>query len=199
MKHWLQLVAIPNGPESFNKQDITDLKKNVLQHWKTNEHFHVLLAGSHKRRLRPVIPHTLPAPASSSTPAPPTPKGRGKGNNKGGKGKGKKSSKGKGSGGSGPKTFADIMKSSTEDKAWLHQKFHAKEVCYDFQKKNCRHSPRRLYVGARVRGVWWQQARTTSAIVWQTVSSTTGRQLLCQLIPRRDRHSSIWAWRLLLL
>ena len=29
MKHWLQLVAIPNAPESFNKQEVTDLKKRL--------------------------------------------------------------------------------------------------------------------------------------------------------------------------
>ena len=136
-KHWLQLVAIPNAPESFNKQEVTDLKKR--------------LAALENRRARSRSPRrqpqkaitgpsllALPAPASASTQAPPTSKGRSKGNNKGGKGKGKKSSKGKGSGGSGPKKFVDILKSSAEDKVWLHPKFHDKLLCFDFQKKNCR-------------------------------------------------------------
>ena len=126
MKHWLQLVAIPNAPESFNKQEETDLKKNASQHLKTDELAPVLLAGSRRRRSQARHSSHCRLPASSSTPAPRTPKGRCKGNNKGGKGKGKTSSKGKGSGGGVPKKFADIQKSSAEDKALLHPKFHDK-------------------------------------------------------------------------
>ena len=29
MKHWLRLVAIPNAPDSTNKQELTDLKKRM--------------------------------------------------------------------------------------------------------------------------------------------------------------------------
>ena len=112
---------------------------NVWRHWKTDELVHVPLAGSNKRRLRARrsshYRHRLLHLRKHHLR-----RKDGKSNNKGGKGKGKRSSKGKVSGGSGPKKFADIMKGSPEDKAWLHQKFHAKEVCYDFQKKNCRHS-----------------------------------------------------------
>ena len=67
MKHWLQLVAIPNAPESVHKREPTDFKKRM--------------AAMENRRARPRSPRrqqqrraragpsflALPAPASSSS------------------------------------------------------------------------------------------------------------------------------------
>ena len=57
MKHWLQLVAIPKGPESFNKQEITDLKKTSCSTGKPTSTFTFSSQAATKGDYGPVIPH----------------------------------------------------------------------------------------------------------------------------------------------
>ena len=199
MKHWLQLVAIPNAPESFNKQEVTDLKKkNVSRHLKIDEHAHVLLAGSHRKRLqarhsspfrlqlhRPHQHHLRRKVEEKATTRAEKERAR--------------------------RLLKARARAAANQRSWLIfrrvRRRTKRGFIRSFTTNNCASIFRRGYAGTLLetasgstpaRGAV-AAGRTTSAFVWQIVLSTTERQLLCQLIPRTGRRLSIWAWRLLLL
>ena len=188
MKHWLQLVAIPNALEASNKHELTDLKTRLaaLENRRARSRS-PRRQQQHQRAIAGPSFLAFPAPASSSfQPAPPTPKGRSTGGNKGGKGTGNRSiGKGKDGGGSGPKQFADIMAGPVRDRIHLHLRFHSKEVCWEFQKNSCRKNPTvtaSSYTSARVGEA---ANRTTIASVWRTGTDSTELGLLFRLIRLR--------------
>ena len=128
MKHWLQLVAIPNAPSSSSGPDIQALKKRISDLEK---------ARSRSPRRNSQMQPAIPGPAQLALPAPSAP-ARGSKGGKGGKNQ-KKRSKGQGKVGSGTKNFEYLMKLPVEFGENFHERFHKKEICFNFQKKSCSH------------------------------------------------------------
>ena len=154
MKHWLQLVAIPNAPSSSSSQELQSLKKRISD-----------LEKARSRSPRRINQKQLAAasgPQMLALPAPSAPtqgqkggKGRDRrvNNRRGGAGRvhGKgQASKGEGQ---GTKDFDFIMKLPLEFRANFHEKFHRNEICYKFQKHACRADKCHVCVG-----VWRFQA-----------------------------------------
>ena len=128
MKHWLQLVAIPNAPSSSSGSDLQALKKRISDLEK---------ARSRSPRRNSQMQPAIPGPAQLALPAPSAP-ARGSKGGKGGKNQ-RKRSKGQGKVGSGPKNFEYLMKLPVEFRENFHERFHKKEICFNFQKKSCSH------------------------------------------------------------
>ena len=130
MKHWLQLVAIPNAPSSSSSQELQSLKKRISD-----------LEKARSRSPRRTNQKQLAASSGSQMLALPAPSGPAQGQ-KGGKGRKRGGSKwisAKGSGkGQSPKDFDYLMKLPLEFRANFHEKFHKNEICYGFQKKTCK-------------------------------------------------------------
>ena len=108
MKRWLQLVAIPNAPDSTNKQQLTDLKKRMA----ALENRRGRSRSPRRAAAATTRPHGPLASRSSRAGFVLNSRQRRKE-----KGKGKKSTKGKGSGSGKPKKFADIQQEPVEDLA----------------------------------------------------------------------------------
>ena len=137
MKHWLQLVAIPNAPSSSSSQELQSLKKRISDLEKTrsrsprrNNQKQLSLSGG---------PQMLALPAPSA-PA-----------QKGGKGKDRRVTNRRGGAGralgkgqvskdetQASKDFDYLMRLSHEFRSNFHEKFHKNEVCYKFQRKTCK-------------------------------------------------------------
>ena len=79
----------------------------------------------------------LPGPAQLALPAPSGPAKGSKGG-KGGKNQ-RRRSKGQGKVGSGHKSFEYLMKLPVEFRQNFHERFHKKEICFNFQKNSCSH------------------------------------------------------------
>ena len=126
MKHWLQLVAIPNAPSSSSSSDIQALKKRISDLEK---------ARSRSPRKNSQMQPALPGPAQLALPAP---SGSSKGS-KGGKGGKNQRKRSKGTGSSAPRTFEYLMKLPVAFRENFHERFHKKEICFNFQKKTCTH------------------------------------------------------------
>ena len=127
MKHWLQLVAIPNAPSSSNSSDIQALKKRISDLEK---------ARSRSPRRNSQTQPALPGPAQLALPAP---SGSAKGS-KGGKGGKNQRRRSKGQGKmNNHKGFEYLMKLPVEFRQNFHERFHKKEICYNFQKNSCSH------------------------------------------------------------
>ena len=77
------------------------------------------------------------APGQLALPAPSAP-ARGPKGGKGGKNQ-RKRSKGQGTVGSQYKNFEYLMKLPFEFRVKFHERFHKKEICFNFQKKSCSH------------------------------------------------------------
>ena len=112
MKHWLQLVAIPNAPSSSSNQELQSLTQKQLA-----------LPGGPQMMA-------LPAPSAPAQGQ----KGGKRGNRKRG-GAGRFAMSGSIS---GIKDFDFLVKLPLEFRANFHEKFHKKETCYNFQKSNCK-------------------------------------------------------------
>ena len=128
MKHWLQLVAIPNtsssssGPELQSlKKRIADLEKALSRSLRRNAQKQLALSGGPQMMA-------LPAPSAPAQ------------GQKGGKRRkrGNAGRFGKSGSISGTKNFDFIMKLPLEFRANFHEKFHKNEICYNFQKNNCK-------------------------------------------------------------
>ena len=105
MKHWLQLVAIPNAPAPASNHEISELKRRLSAVENRRGR-----SRSPRRQQQRVLtgPEFLALPASASSSS----LSKGNGKNKGGKGKGKKGSKGKGKNTSGSMKFKEIFKAA---------------------------------------------------------------------------------------
>ena len=130
MKHWLQLVAIPNAPSSSSSQELQSLKKRISD-----------LEKARSRSPRRTNQKQLAASSGSQMLALPAPSAPAQGR-KGGKdrkrgGTGRFAAKGSGKGQS-PKDFDYLMKLPLEFRANFHEKFHKNEICFGFQKKTCK-------------------------------------------------------------
>ena len=135
MKHWLQLVAIPNAPSSSSGPEIQALKKRISDLEK---------ARSRSPRRNTQMQAAITGSGQLALPAPSAP-ARGQ---KGGKGGNNRMKRGKGQGKvgsstssqqSGPKNFEYLMKLPVEFRENFHEQFHKKEICFNFQKKACSH------------------------------------------------------------
>ena len=120
MKHWLQLVAIPNAPL---KKRISDLEKARSRSPRRNNQKQLALAGGSQMLA-------LPAPSGPTH-------GQKGGKNKKRGGSTWISAKGSGKGQS-PKDFDYLMKLPLEFRANFHEKFHKNEICYNFQRNACK-------------------------------------------------------------
>ena len=128
MKHWLQLVAIPNAPSSPSSQELQSLKKRISD-----------LEKARSRSPRRSNQKQITAPGGSqmlALPAPSAPAQR----QKGGKGRKRAGVTHAAAKGSGKKDFDFLMKLPLEFRAKFHQKFHNNEICYNFQRNSCKRS-----------------------------------------------------------
>ena len=130
MKHWLQLVAIPNAPSSSSNQELQSLKKRISDLEKAR-------SRSPRRNTQKQLAVTS-GPQMLALPAPSAPaqgqKGRKRGNKKRG-GFGRVAAKSQAT-----KNFDYLMKLPLEFRAKFHEKFHKNEICYKFQKNSCTRS-----------------------------------------------------------
>ena len=136
MKHWLQLVAIPNAPSSSSGSDIQALKKWISDLEK---------ARSRSPRRNSQTQSALHGPAQLALPAPSGP-ARGSKGGKGGKNQ-RKRSKCTGKVGRAPKTFEYLMKLPVEFRQNFHERFHKKEICFNSEELVL---PWELQVGAHL-------------------------------------------------
>ena len=124
MKHWLQLVAIPNAPSSSSSQELQSLKKRIAD-----------LEKARSRSPRRSNQKQLTASSGPQMLALPAPSGSTQGQ-KGGKNRkrgGFARSPFKGSGkGLASKDFDYLMKLPLEFRSNFHEKFHKNEICYKF-------------------------------------------------------------------
>ena len=130
MKHWLQLVAIPNAPSSSSSQELQSLKKRISD-----------LEKARSRSPRRNNQKQLSLAGGSQMLALPPPSAPAQGQ-KGGKNRkrgGLRITGAKGSGkGQASKDFDYLMKLPLEFRANFHEKFHKNEICYSFHRKTCK-------------------------------------------------------------
>ena len=132
MKHWLQLVAIPNAPSSSSSQELQSLKKRISDLEKARSR------SPRRINQKQLAAASGPQMLALSAPSAPTQ------NQKGGKGRDRRVNKRRGGAGRVPskghdtKDFDFIMKLPLEFRANFHEKFHKNEICYKFQKHACR-------------------------------------------------------------
>ena len=111
---------------SSSSSDIQALKKRISDLEK---------ARSRSPRKNSQMQPALPGPAQLALPAP---SGSSKGS-KGGKGGKNQRKRSKGTGSSAPRTFEYLMKLPVAFRENFHERFHKKEICFNFQKKTCTH------------------------------------------------------------
>ena len=135
MKHWLQLVAIPNAPSSSSNSELQSMKKRIADLEKARSRSP--RSNSQKQNALAGAPAMLALP-SPSAPALRVPKGgKGKNNKKKGKGNGKSGSSSSQS--SGDKNFDFILyRVPVEFRSNFHERFQKREICCAFQKNSCR-------------------------------------------------------------
>ena len=123
MKHWLQLVAIPNTSSSSSGPELQSLKKRIAD-----------LEKARSRSPRRNAQKQLALPGGPQMMALPAPSAPAQGQ-KGGKRRkrGNAGRFGKSVSISGTKKFDFIMKLPLEFRAKFHEKFHKNEICYNFQ------------------------------------------------------------------
>ena len=130
LKHWLQLVAIPNSASSSSSQEMQAMKKRIADLEKARSR-----SPRRKQASIPGGPSMLALPAPSA-PAQGSKVGTGGNNKKKGKGKGKSGSSS--SAPSGTKDFNYMTKLPVDFRSNFRERFHKQELCYAFQKGTCR-------------------------------------------------------------
>ena len=138
MKHWLQLVAIPNAPSSSSNQELQSLKKRI--------------SDLEKARSRAASGPQMLALLAPSAPA----QGQ-----KGGKGR-KRGGFGRYAAKSQATNFDYLMKLPLEFRANFHEKFHKNEICYKFQKNSCTRSDKCKFSHVCVWGAAVRSLTTTA-------------------------------------
>ena len=131
MKHWLQLVAIPNAPASSSNQEMQTLKKRIADLEKARSRSP--RRNSQKQSAFAAGPAMLSLPAPAA-PAQGSKGGRGRNNRK--KAKGARKSAGS-SQLSDDKGFQYLMKLPLAFRHNFHERFYKREICFSFQKNNC--------------------------------------------------------------
>ena len=133
MKHWLQLVAIPNAPSSSCSQELQSLKKRISDLEKAR-------SRSPRRNNQKQLSSQMLALPAPSAPAQKGGKGGDRRLNKRRGGAGRAPSKGQAPKGETPasKDFDYLMRLPHEFRANFHEQFHKNEVCYNFQRKTCK-------------------------------------------------------------
>ena len=130
MKHWLQLVAIPNAPSSSSSQELQSLKKRISDLEKARSR------SPRRSNQKPLA--AASGPQMLALPAPSAP-ARGQKGGKPNRRAGFRHTAAKGSGkGQASKDFDYLMKLPLEFRAHFHEKFHKNEICYKFQKHACK-------------------------------------------------------------
>ena len=132
MKHWLQLIAIPNAPASSSNQEMQSLKKRIADLEKARSRSPRRNSQKQNAITGGPAMHSLPAPAAA--PSQGSKGGRGRNN--------RRKAKGAGNSGapiqqSGNKDFNFIMKLPVAFRQNFHERFHRKEICCSFQKNTC--------------------------------------------------------------
>ena len=130
MKHWLQLVAIPNSASSSSSQEMQAMKKRISDLEKARSR-----SPRRKDSWIPGGPSML-AVLAPSAPIQGSKVGTGGNNKKKGKGKGKSGSPS--SAPSGTKDVNYMTKLPVDFRSNSHERFHKKEFCCAFQKGTCR-------------------------------------------------------------
>ena len=130
MKHWLQLVAIPNAPSSSSSQELQSLKKRISDLEKAR--------SRSPRRSNQKQLAAASGPQMLALPAPSAPaRGQKGGKDRRRSGTGRYAAKASGKG-QASKDFDYLMKLPLEFRANFHEKFHKNEICYKFQKHACK-------------------------------------------------------------
>ena len=118
MKHWLQLVAIPNAPSSSSSQELQSLKKRISDLEKAR--------SRSPRRSNQKQLAAASGPQMLALPAPSAPaQGRKSGKDRRRSGTGRHVAKGSGKG-QASKDFDYLMKLPLEFRSNFHEKFHKK-------------------------------------------------------------------------
>ena len=125
MKHWLQLVAIPNTSSSSSGSELQSLKKRIADLEKARSRSP--RRNNQKQLAAASGPQMLALPAPS---APAQGQKGGKGRKRGGFGRYAAKSQ-------ATKNFDYLMKLPLEFRSNFHEKFHKNEICYKFQKNSC--------------------------------------------------------------
>ena len=130
MKHWLQLVAIPNTPSSSSNQELQSFKKRIADLEKAR-------SRSPRRNVQKQL--ALPSgPQMMALPAPSAPAQGKKGNTRDRRVNNRRGGAGRVAGkGQATKDFDFIMKLPHEFRTNFHEKFHKNEICFKFQKNTC--------------------------------------------------------------
>ena len=127
MKHWLQLVSIPNAPSSSSNQELQSLKKRISDLEKARSRSP--RRNTQKQLALPSGPQMMALPAPS---APAQGQKGGKRRKRGGPGRFRKSGSI-----SGTKDFDYLLNLPHEFRSNFIDKFHKNELCYNFQRNKC--------------------------------------------------------------
>ena len=129
MKHWLQLVAIPNAPSSSSNQELQSLKKRISDLEKAR-------SRSPRRNTQKQL--ALPSgPQMIALPAPSAPAQGQKGGKRGNKKRGAVGRFAMSGSISGIKDFDYLLNLPHEFRSNFIDKFHKNELCYNFQRNKC--------------------------------------------------------------
>ena len=146
MKHWLQLVAIPNAPSSSSSQELQSLKKRISDLEKAR--------SRSPRRSNQKQLAAASGPQMLALPAPSAPaQGRKGGKDRRRSGTGRHVAKGSGKG-QASKDFDYLMKLPLEFRANFHEKFHKKRDLLQVPEACLQTSGRQMQVLACMCGVW---------------------------------------------
>ena len=129
MKHWLQLVAIPNASSSSSNQELQSLKKRISD---------IEKARSRSPRRNTQKQLALDGgPQMIALPAPSAPAQGQKGGKRGNKKRGGAGRFGKSGSFSGTKDFDYLLNLPHEFRSNFIDKFHKNELCYNFHRNKC--------------------------------------------------------------
>ena len=174
MKHWLQLVAIPNAPSSSSSQELQSLKKRISD-----------LEKARSRSPRRSNQKQITAPSGSQMLALPAPSApvRGQKGGKHNRRAGARNTASKGSGkGQASKDFDYLMKLPLEFRTNFHEKFHKNEICYGFQKKACKRADGTCKLSQKCVGCGGSKPTTTASASLQSSHEPLPLQSLIQFL-----------------
>ena len=151
MKHWLQLIAIPNTPSLSSGSELQSLKKRIADLEKARSRSPS--RSTQKQASLGAGPSMLALPAPA-----PRPQGAEKGHTQTRR---TRTSKGKGKSSSTPggqKKIEYLMKLPVDFRKNFHEKFHKKEICYRFQSNDLQSHCRAMHFFSHLR--WLRRLET---------------------------------------